>query len=64
MILHTVATHSEITPVEEIEQANYMNVDGCICECIKTDEDFLIKRLISTDLRDYLRFSPGQKVTK
>ena len=62
MILHTVADHSEITPAEEIGQVNYMNVDGCICECIKKDEDILIKRLISTDLNDYLRFSPGQKV--
>ncbi len=62
MILHTVATHTEINPPGEIPQVTYMNVDGCICECIKTDEDILIKRLISTDLRDYLRFSPGQKV--
>ena len=62
MILHTVADHSEITPCGEIPAVNYINVDGCVCECVKTDDDILIKRLISTDPYDYLRFSPGQKI--
>ncbi len=60
MILHTVANHSEIMTCGEIPQVNYINVDGCVCECVKTDNDFLIKRLISTDPSDYLRLSPGQ----
>ncbi len=61
MILHSVTDLSLITPFTP-EKPLYMNVDGCICECVKNENEYVIKRLISTNLEDYLKLSPYDTV--
>ena len=48
--------HSIVDPMEvwlssaETERPHYVVREGCLCECV----DSRVRRLITTDLRDYL----------
>jgi len=62
MILHTIALHSELLPPVQYAKPCYIKVDGCICECVNDGRDIKLSRIISTDLKDYLKYSPGESV--
>lgn len=55
MILHTIVNPAEVL-YDETQQpvCEYVNRDGCIIECMKQGDERQIRRIISTNPKDYL----------
>ncbi|MBC8610210.1 Uncharacterised protein [uncultured Ruminococcus sp.] len=54
-MLYTIIDENEIFTQPKNISYFYKRVDNCILEGVKYDKSIMLNRVISTDLRDYLK---------
>lgn len=64
MIIHTIIDEYDVMRTDEKKQYIYQNKNKTIFEGLKNENNFIIQRVISTDLNDYLnpKYNSGNKL--
>lgn len=64
MIIHTIIDEYDVMRTDEKKQYVYQSKNKTIFEGFKDENDFIIQRVISTDLNDYLnpKYNNGNKL--
>lgn len=54
MILHTIIDEYDVLGNQNLNEYSYKNKNGAVFEGLKTNDGFVIQRVISTNPKDFL----------